>query len=106
MVFCERGIRTFETATRSTLDLSSVPILKEKTHLPVIVDPCHAVGNWQYVKAMSLAAIASGADGLMIEVHNHPECALSDGAQSLKVDHYQELIQQARLVAQAIGRNL
>ena len=84
VILCERGIRTFEQYTRNTLDLSVIPILKDKTHLPIIIDPSHATGDWKLVESMSLAAIAAGADGLIIEVHDHPECALSDGAQSLK----------------------
>lgn len=106
VVLCERGIRTFEKGTRSTLDLSSVPIVKEKTHLPIIVDPSHAVGDWRYVKAMSLAAIAAGADGIIVEVHDNPLCALSDGAQSLKADHFKDLVDEARLVAKAVGRQV
>ena len=81
VIFCERGIRTFEPYTRNTLDLSVIPIIKEKTHLPIIIDPSHATGNWRYVEAMSLAAVAAGADGLIIEVHNDPQNAWSDGAQ-------------------------
>ena len=84
VIFCERGIRTFETETRNTLDLSVIPIIKEKTHLPIIIDPSHATGDWKLVESASLAAIAAGADGLIIEVHDNPECALSDGAQCLK----------------------
>ncbi|MEG2245041.1 MAG: 3-deoxy-7-phosphoheptulonate synthase, partial [Erysipelotrichaceae bacterium] len=86
VILCERGIRTFEKYTRNTLDLSVVPIIKEKTHLPIIIDPSHATGNYKLVESMSLAAIAAGADGLIIEVHECPECAWSDGAQSLKPD--------------------
>ncbi len=83
VILCERGIRTFETATRNTLDLSAVPVLKAKSHLPVIVDPSHGTGSWQWVEPMALAAVAAGADGLMIEVHNQPELALCDGQQSV-----------------------
>jgi 3-deoxy-7-phosphoheptulonate synthase len=83
VIFCERGIRTFETATRNTLDISAIPILKEKSHLPVIIDPSHAAGIPSLVEPLSLASIAAGADGLIIEVHNNPKKALSDGAQSL-----------------------
>ena len=106
VIFCERGIRTFEKYTRNTLDLSVVPILKERTHLPVIIDPSHATGDWKYIEPVSLAAIAAGADGLIIEVHPHQECALSDGAQSLKPAKYAELVKKARMVARAVGRDL
>jgi 3-deoxy-7-phosphoheptulonate synthase len=106
VILCERGIRTFETATRNTLDLSAIPVLKQMTHLPVIVDPSHGTGNWEYVPAMSLAAVAAGADGLIVEVHPHPEKALSDGAQSLRPDRFSELMVRLRAVAQAVGRDL
>lgn len=92
VILCERGIRTFETATRNTLDLSAVPLLKSMTHLPVIVDPSHGTGLYKLVAPMSLAAVAAGADGLMIEVHNDPEHALSDGPQSLKPEDFAELV--------------
>ena len=106
VIFCERGIRTFETYTRNTLDLSVIPILKEKTHLPVIIDPSHATGNWRYVESMSLAAIAAGADGLIIEVHETPEKAWSDGAQSLKPDKFRSVIEKGRAIAKVVGRDL
>ncbi len=106
VVLCERGIRTFETSTRNTLDISAVPVLKEKTHLPVIVDPSHAAGHWQYVKALSLAAVAAGADGLLIEVHPHPEDAMVDGPQSLKPGKFAELMEAVRRVAEAVGRTV
>lgn len=106
VIFCERGIRTFEKYTRNTLDLSVVPILKEKTHLPVVIDPSHATGNWRYVEAMSLAAVAAGADGLIIEVHPDPEHAWSDGAQSLKPEKFAEVINKCREVARVVGRDL
>ena len=106
VILCERGIRTFEKYTRNTLDLSVVPIIKEKTHLPIIIDPSHATGDWKLVESMSLAAIAAGADGLIIEVHDHPECALSDGAQSLKPEKFKTLVDKARKVALAIGREI
>ncbi|MBF0291732.1 MAG: 3-deoxy-7-phosphoheptulonate synthase [Nitrospinae bacterium] len=106
VMLCERGIRTFETATRNTLDLSAVPLIKEKTHLPIIVDPSHGVGYWQYVKSMSLAAVASGADGLMIEVHWKPEEAFSDGPQSLKPAKFAALMKDMGKVAKAVGRSL
>lgn len=100
----ERGIRTFEPYTRNTLDLSVVPIIKKKTHLPIIIDPSHATGDWELVEAASLAAIAAGADGLIVEVHDHPECAWSDGAQSLKPDNFKELIRKGKAIAGVIGR--
>lgn len=106
VILCERGIRTFETATRNTLDLNAVPVLHEQTHLPIIVDPSHGTGHWQYVTAMACAGIAAGADGLMIEVHPNPESAWSDGAQSLKFKRFQELMDQVRKVAKAVGREV
>ncbi|HOS98569.1 MAG TPA: 3-deoxy-7-phosphoheptulonate synthase [Deltaproteobacteria bacterium] len=106
VIMCERGIRTFETATRNTLDLSAVPVLKEKTHLPVIVDPSHGTGHARYVEAMSYAAIAAGADGLMIEVHPRPEEALSDGPQSLRPAEFKKVMEGVRRIAQAVGRDL
>lgn len=106
VIFCERGIRTFERYTRNTLDLSVIPIIKEKTHLPIIIDPSHATGDWKLVEAMSLAAIAAGADGLIIEVHNNPECAWSDGAQSLKPQRFAEVIEKGRMIARVIGRDI
>ncbi len=106
VIFCERGIRTFEKYTRNTLDLSVVPIIKEKTHLPIIIDPSHATGDWKLIESMSLAAIAAGADGLIIEVHNNPECAWSDGAQSLKPERFAEVIRKGKAIAQVIGRDM
>lgn len=106
VIFCERGIRTFEKYTRNTLDLSVVPIIKEKTHLPIIIDPSHATGDWKLIESMSLAAIAAGADGLIIEVHNNPECAWSDGAQSLKPERFAEVIHKGKAIAQVIGRDM
>ncbi|MHB1545736.1 MAG: 3-deoxy-7-phosphoheptulonate synthase [bacterium] len=106
VILCERGIRTYETSTRNTLDLSAVPVLKRLSHLPVIVDPSHAAGVWYYVEPLSLAAVAVGADGLMIEVHPVPEKAFSDGAQSLKYDTFDDLIKKARSVAKAVNRNI
>ena len=104
VMLCERGIRTFEPYTRNTLDLSVVPIIKKKTHLPIIIDPSHATGDWELVEAASLAAIAAGAYGLIVEVHDHPECAWSDGAQSLKPDNFKELIRKGKAIAGVIGR--
>ena len=104
VMLCERGIRTFETYTRNTLDINAVPVLKELTHLPVIVDPSHATGKWNLVSAVSKAAVAAGADGLIVEVHPRPEEALSDGGQSLRPARFAELITELKRVAQAVGR--
>jgi 3-deoxy-7-phosphoheptulonate synthase len=106
VVLCERGIRTFETATRNTLDLNAVPLLKEWTHLPVIVDPSHGTGIWSLVTPMALAAIAAGADGLLIEVHPDPRTALSDGPQQLKPERFKQLMAALKPVAEALGRTL
>lgn len=106
VIFCERGIRTFETMTRNTLDLAVIPIIKERTHLPIIIDPSHAAGDWKLIESQSLAAIAAGADGLIIEVHDNPECAWSDGDQSLKPDKYANLVQKGKKIAEVIGREL
>ena len=106
VILCERGIRTFETFTRNTLDLQSIPVLRKKTHLPVVVDPSHAGGKWWLVEPMAKAAVAAGADGLMIEVHNDPECALCDGAQSLKPDNYDALLKQAPQIADVVAQIL
>lgn len=106
VILCERGIRTFEPYTRNTLDLSVIPLIKKKTHLPIIIDPSHATGDWELVEAASLAAIAAGADGLIIEVHDCPECAWSDGAQSLKPDNFKEVIRKGKAIASVIGRDM
>jgi len=106
VILCERGIRTFESYTRNTLDISAVPLLKQLSHLPVIVDPSHGTGKWELVEPVSRAAIAAGADGLMIEVHPHPENALSDGAQSLRPTRFAALMDGLRPVAKAVGRKL
>ncbi len=106
VMLCERGIRTFETQYRNTLDLAAVPTLKEMSHLPVIVDPSHATGNWKLVAPMAKAAIAAGADGLLIEVHSNPECALCDGEESLKPSRFHTLMNDLKKVAQAVGREL
>ncbi len=106
VLLCERGIRTFETYTRNTLDINAVPLLKQLSHLPVIVDPSHATGKWELVAAVSRAAVAAGADGLLIEVHPHPSRALSDGAQSLKPEPFAQLMDELRAIAQAVGREL
>ncbi len=104
LVLCERGIRTFETSTRNTLDLNAVPMLKRHTHLPVIVDPSHGTGHWWMVPYLACAAVAAGADGLLIEVHRNPQEALSDGPQSLAPYRFDSLMQDVRAVARAIGR--
>ncbi len=104
VILCERGIRTFETATRNTLDLSAIPVLKERTHLPVIVDPSHATGHWKYVLPLSRAALAVGADGLIIEVHPQPEKALCDGAQSLKPEKFYQLMEELRMLQGALRK--
>lgn len=106
VVLCERGIRTFETSTRNTTDINAIPVLKSLTHLPVILDPSHSTGKWEYVEAVARAGIAAGADGLIIEVHPRPEEALSDGAQSLKPERFARLVEQTRLIAEAIGRTM
>ncbi len=106
VILCERGIRTFETATRNTLDLSAVPVLKQRTHLPVIVDPSHGVGKWDLVPPMAKAAVAAGADGLLIEVHTNPEKAVSDGEQSLKPDAFKKLMKELKPIAKAVGREI
>lgn len=103
---CERGIRTFETYTRNTLDINAVPVLKSLTHLPVMVDPSHGTGRWELVEPVSRAAVAAGADGLIVEVHMRPAEALSDGAQSLKPENFAHLIRTARRIAEAVDRTL
>jgi 3-deoxy-7-phosphoheptulonate synthase len=106
VILCERGIRTFETATRFTLDLNAVPVLKKLTHLPVVVDPSHGTGHWEYVEAMARAGVAAGADGLIIEVHPRPAEALSDGPQSLKPERFAALMDRLRRVAAAVDREI
>ncbi|MCP1110315.1 3-deoxy-7-phosphoheptulonate synthase [Lachnospiraceae bacterium PF1-21] len=106
VILCERGIRTFETYTRNTLDLQAIPVLRKMTHLPVVVDPSHAGGRWWLVESMAKAAVAADCDGLMIEVHNDPENALCDGAQSLKPAKFTELVDQIRAIASATGKSL
>jgi len=106
VVLCERGIRTFETATRNTLDISAVPVIKEKSHLPIIVDPSHATGVYRYVSPLAKASVACGADGLIIEVHNDPAHALSDGPQSLTFEHFDELVQDLIPYSRLTGRKL
>jgi len=106
VMLCERGIRTFETSTRNTLDISAVPVIKKLSHLPIIIDPSHASGRWEYIESLSKAAIAAGADGLIIEVHPEPEKALSDGQQSLKPERFEELVKNCRKIAIAVDRTL
>lgn len=106
IILCERGIRTFESSTRNTTDINAIPVLKQQTHLPVILDPSHSTGHWEYVAAIARAGVAAGADGLMIEVHIHPDEALSDGAQSLKPGRFAELMVQIRAICDAVDRPL
>jgi len=106
VILCERGIRTFENMTRNTVDIGVVPLLKELSHLPVIVDPSHATGKWQMVRPVAKAAIAAGADGLMIEVHPHPETALSDGEQSLNGGNFSRLMDEIRALARLEGKKM
>lgn len=106
IILCERGIRTFETATRNTLDLSAVPVLKQLTHLPVVVDPSHGVGKRDLVASMAKAAVAAGADGLVIEVHTNPEKAISDGEQTLSIEAFVKLVNELKPIAKAVGRQI
>ena len=106
VILCERGIRTFEDQTRFTLDLAAVPVIKQLSHLPVVVDPSHATGHWEFVESMAKAAVAAGADGLMIEVHPNPEAALSDGPQSLLPQRFASLMKEIKKVAKVVGRSL
>lgn len=106
VILCERGVRTFETYTRNTLDLQAIPVVKKLTHLPIIIDPSHAGGKWWLVEPMAKASIAAGCDGLMIEVHNNPECALCDGPQSLKPEKYTQLIEEVKEIAKIVGKKV
>ncbi len=106
VILCERGIRTYETATRNTFDVSAIPLVKRLSHLPIIGDPSHATGAWYLVEPVGLAAIAAGADGLLVEVHPEPDHALSDGAQSLTPENFAKLVDKTRTIAQALGRDL
>ena len=106
LILCERGVRTFETYTRNTMDVSAIPIIKKVSHLPIIADPSHATGKWYLVTPVALAAVAAGADGIMVEVHPNPDQALKDGAQSLTFDNFSKLMSQLAPVSQAIGRKL
>ena len=106
VIFCERGIRTFETYTRNTLDLQAIPVMRRRSHLPIIVDPSHAGGKWWLVEPMAKAAVACGADGLMIEVHNNPECALCDGGQSLKPEKYDRMMKEIEGILRVLGKEI
>jgi 3-deoxy-7-phosphoheptulonate synthase len=106
VMLCERGIRTFETATRNTTDINAIPVLKSLTHLPVILDPSHSTGNADYVAAVARAAVAAGADGLIVEVHLDPVHALSDGKQSLKPEKFAEMVKQVGAIAEVVGRRI
>jgi 3-deoxy-7-phosphoheptulonate synthase len=106
VMLCERGIRTFETATRNTFDINAIPVLKSLTHLPIIADPSHGTGKWELVTPIARAAVAAGADGVIVEVHCDPAHALSDGAQSLKPDKFAAMVTSIRRVAEAVGRNV
>lgn len=106
LILCERGIRTFETYTRNTMDVSAIPIVHKETHLPIIADPSHGTGKWDLVTPLAMASVAAGADGLMIEVHPTPDAALKDGAQSLTFEHFSDLMKKVAPVAQAVGRTM
>lgn len=106
VILCERGIRTFEDSTRNTLDISAVPVIKKESHLPVFIDPSHATGNWSFVEPVSRAAVAIGADGLIVEVHNEPEKAMSDGAQSLLPGKFKKMMKALKPIAESIGREI
>jgi 3-deoxy-7-phosphoheptulonate synthase len=103
VILCERGIRTFETETRNTLDIGAVPAIKRLSHLPIIVDPSHAMGNWHYVPAASMAALAAGADGIIVEIHPNPQEAKSDGKQSLNYPHFEDLLTRLKDLAPHLG---
>jgi 3-deoxy-7-phosphoheptulonate synthase len=104
VMVCERGIRTYETATRNTFDINAIPVLKQLTHLPVVADPAHGTGQWEYVSPIAKAAVAAGADALMIEVHPNPSKAWSDGAQSLTFERFGSLMKELKAIASAVGR--
>ena len=106
VILCERGIRTFEKYTRNTLDLSAVLAVKELSHLPVVIDPSHSAGKWSMVEGLSQAALAVGADGIIVEVHNNPECALCDGAQSLKPKRFDAMMKKLRLIAPIVDKKM
>jgi 3-deoxy-7-phosphoheptulonate synthase len=106
LLLCERGIRTFETYTRNTLDISAIPAIKQLSHLPIIGDPSHGTGRWTLVSPLALAVVAAGADGLMVEVHPNPDMALKDGAQSLTFDNFEQLMKQIAPVAASVGHRM
>jgi 3-deoxy-7-phosphoheptulonate synthase len=106
VILCERGIRTFETATRNTLDISAIPVVQKKSHLPIIADPSHGIGIRDKVIQMARACVAAGADGIMVEVHHDPDHAKSDGAQSLFPDQFAQMMKEVRMIAEAIGRTI
>jgi 3-deoxy-7-phosphoheptulonate synthase len=106
VILCERGIRTFDTYMRNTMDIAAIPVIKQLSHLPVMADPSHGTGRRDKVAAMARAAVAAGADGLLIEVHENPERALSDGAQSLYPDQFDEVMDEVRMIAPAVGRKI
>jgi 3-deoxy-7-phosphoheptulonate synthase len=106
VVLCERGIRTFETYTRNTLDIAAIPVIKKLSHLPIVADPSHGTGLRDKVLPMARAAVAAGADGLLLEVHSDPDHALSDGAQSLFVEQFAQLMAELRIIAPAVGRRV
>ncbi|MBI1791984.1 MAG: 3-deoxy-7-phosphoheptulonate synthase, partial [Acidobacteria bacterium] len=104
LILCERGIRTFETYTRNTMDISAIPVVKKLSHLPIVADPSHGTGRRDKVAPMARAAVAAGADGLLVEVHHDPDKAWSDGAQTLRPDQFVEMMRQCRIIASAVGR--
>jgi 3-deoxy-7-phosphoheptulonate synthase len=106
VILCERGIRTFETYTRNTMDISAIPVVKKLSHLPIVADPSHGTGRRDKVAPMARAAVAAGADGLLVEVHPDPDRALSDGAQSLRPEQFDDLMRQLRIIAPAVGRTI
>jgi len=106
VILCERGIRTFETATRNTMDINAIALIKQISHLPIIADPSHGTGKWSLVKPVALASIVAGADGVIVEVHPNPDHALSDGAQSLNFDRFSDLMEASRNIAEVVGRPL
>ncbi len=106
VMMCERGIRTFERYTRNTFDINAIPVLKQLTHLPVIADPSHGTGKWEYVESVTKASVAAGADGVILEVHPRPEEAMSDGRQSLKPERFAQLVRDMKAIAQAVGRDV
>ena len=106
VILCERGIRTFETATRNTMDISAIPVVKRLSHLPILGDPSHGTGRREYVAPLARASVAAGADGLLVEVHHDPDRAFSDGAQTLKPEQFEEMMRQCRLIATAVGRTM